>query len=395
MRSFISFGALVVKEFRVLSRDRHGLAVLFLMPAMFILIMSLAMRDALDPGRRSVITYGWLDEDGGYFARALSDVLAAQGSLTRVSAGADAPFTVVIAKGFDARIAAAGDPAAARPPLLELKLSPTAPMQARLLFVAQVRASLASVQAEYLMEDQMGVPHADAEKLRAQTDAGKLPLTETWTGAGAVPQQAPNAVQQSVPAWLVFAMFFVVLPLGTSVLAEREQGNLQRLALLNVSPARLLAARFPAYYTMNMLQLLVMLAVGIWLVPLVGGDGLVLRGHLAGLWLVCSALSCAAIGFGLLIAVIARSAVQASTLGAMANLLFGALGGIMVPKLVMPPELQAASILSPMSWALEGCWDILLRGGGIVDVLPESAALAGFGLLSYLLATTLFPKTDS
>jgi ABC-2 type transport system permease protein len=48
-----------------------------------------------------------------------------------------------------------------------------------------------------------------------------------------------------------------------------------------------------------------------------------------------------------------------------------------------------------MSWALEGCWDILLRGGGSADVLPEAAALAGFALVTFLIATLLFPKTDA
>jgi len=107
------------------------------------------------------------------------------------------------------------------------------------------------------------VPHADAQRLRGQIDPAGLPVEEVFTGAGAAAVSAPNAVQQSVPAWLVFAMFFVVLPLGTSVLAEREQGNLQRLALLNVSPARVLAAKFPAYYLLNMLQFVAMLAVGV------------------------------------------------------------------------------------------------------------------------------------
>jgi ABC-2 type transport system permease protein len=87
--------------------------------------------------------------------------------------------------------------------------------------------------------------------------------------------------------------------------------------------------------------------------------------------------------------------VQATTLGGIANLVLGAIGGVMVPKLVMPPAMQDASVLSPMSWALEGCWDILLRGGGVADVLPESAALAGFALVTFFLATLLFPRTEA
>jgi ABC-2 type transport system permease protein len=288
----------------------------------------------------------------------------------------------------------AADPATPRAPLVQLLMSPSAPAQARLLFAANVRAALASVQAEYLLEDQMGVPHEDAQRLRTQIDPASLPVEETFTGAGAA-ADAPNAVQQSVPAWLVFAMFFVVLPLGTSVLAEREQGNLQRLALLNISPARLLAAKFPAYYLLNMAQLVAMLAVGVWVVPRLGGDRLALGHSVAGLWLIASALSFAAIGFGLMVAVIAKSAVQATTLGGVANLVLGAIGGVMVPRLVMPPAMQTLSLASPMSWALEGCWDILLRGGGVKAVLPEAAALVGFGLLSYLIATLLFPRTEA
>lgn len=381
--------ALIVKELRILSRDRHALAVLFLMPAAFILIMSLAMKDALNPGARTAIKYALEDEDGGYFALALKDALEARGNLTRIEGPAS--FTVRIEKGFDERIRAASQPGD-RPPLLELKLNPAAPMPTRMLFTAQLRAALASVQAEYLMEDEMGVPHEDAVKLRARTDAGALPITETYLGAQAK-VAAPNAVQQSVPAWLVFAMFFVVVPIAGSILAEREQGNLTRLAILNIRPSQLLVAKLPAYYLVNMTQLVAMLAVGIWLVPKVGGDALELRGSVAGLWLIGSALSFAAIGFGTFIAVVAKSAMQASTFGGMANLLFGALGGVMVPKMVMPEAMQAASNLSPMSWALEGCWDILLRGGGTAEVLPEAGALALFGALAYGLATLLYPKT--
>jgi ABC-2 type transport system permease protein len=399
-----AFRALVGKELRILLRDRHGLAVLFVMPAVFILIMSLALRDAMDPGRGGTLPYLWLDQDGGYFALALGDALTARPALARLAAAheadllnrlraGEASFAVRVPPGLKDRIAAAAEDR--QEPLVQLFLSPTAPAQARLLFVAEVRGALASVQAEYLMEDLMGTPHAEAKKLRAQTDPANLAVDEILVGAGSGPVAVPNAVQQSVPAWLVFAMFFVVLPLATSVLAEREQGNLQRLTLLNIPPALLLVAKLPAYYLLNLLQLALMLAVGVYLVPALGGDRLALGHSAFGLWLIASALSCAAIGFGLLLAVLARSAVQATTLGGVANLVLGAIGGVMVPKLVMPPAMQSASLLSPMSWALEGCWDILLRGGGAADVLPEAAALLAFAVVTFSLATVFFPRTEA
>ncbi|HUS25184.1 MAG TPA: ABC transporter permease [Candidatus Binatia bacterium] len=391
----LRIAALAAKEWRILLRDRQGMAVLFLMPAAFILIMSLALRDALSPTRTGALTVLWLDQDRSYFALALSDALQGHAQLQAVkddaalqsglAAGA-APFAVRIAPQFAARIAE-GQGAA---PLVQALLSPSAPPQARLLFLAQLRAALAQVQAEWLMEDEMGVPHADAEKMRARLDPSALKIEETYPGAVG----PPNAVQQAVPAWLVFAMFFVVLPIGVSVLAEREQGNLRRLSLLNLPPALLLAGKFPAYYVVNLAQFALMLAVGVWAVPALGGDRLALGHSLPALWLVASALSIAAIGFALAIAVIARSSVQATTLGGVANLLLGAVGGVMVPKLVMPPAMQAASVISPMSWALEACWDILLRGGGVTDVLPECAALVLFGAAGFTVATLLFPTSE-
>ena len=420
-----SFMALAWKELLILSRDRHGLAVLFAMPAVFILIMSLALRDAMNPGERLTLNYLWLDEDRGYFALSLGDALAGRQNLARTSSAGtlaelqervrtgEVLFAVHVPAGLHQRIAAAatfasaGDyvpatPAAADPesaqkktPLAVAYLSPSAPPQARLLFLAQLRAALTRVQTEYMLEDLLGVPREDSENLRAQGDPAQIPLETVYVGASGAAVAAPNAVQQSVPAWLVFAMFFVVLPISVSVLAEREQGNLQRLALLNISPARLLAAKFPAYYAVNLAQLLLMLAVGAYLVPLLGGDRLELSGNGFGLWLVASALSMAAISFALLVSVIAKTAVQATTLGGIANLIFGAVGGVMVPKLVMPPVMQSVSVVSPMSWALEACWDILLRGGGVMEILPECLALLGFGLACYAGAVFLYPRHDA
>ena len=396
-----TFFAVAAKELRILARDRHGLLVLFLMPAVFILIMSLALRDAMDPARAAPLEYGWLDEDGGYFALALSDALAARPGLHRIGAPAPrqtvqsgaAPFAVQVPAGFAKRIAADED-VRSIDPLVTVYLAPSAPPQARELFLAQLQAALAQVRMEYLLEDSMGVPHEDAQAMRAQADPARLPLTEHYVGATGTSATAPNAVQQSVPAWLVFAMFFVVLPIAVSVLAEREQGNLQRLALMNVSPARLLLAKFPAYYLVNLAQFVLMLAVGVWLVPLCGGQRLTLGASPLGLWLIATALSMAAIGFALLLAVVARSTVQATTLGGVANLILGAIGGVMVPKMVMPPAMQQASLASPMSWALEGLWDILLRGGGVAQVLPESLALLAFGGGCYLGALWFFPRFE-
>ena len=66
--------ALWVKEWLALARDVHGLAVLFVMPAAFIVIMSLALTDAFGGGTRRAVDFAVLG--GGKFAEELSQRIA-------------------------------------------------------------------------------------------------------------------------------------------------------------------------------------------------------------------------------------------------------------------------------------------------------------------------------
>src|SRR3546814_5877699 len=94
-------------------------------------------------------------------------------------------------------------------------------------------------------------------------------------------------------------MFFAVIPLATSFVIERSQGSLLRLRVLGVSATTLMLSKALPYYFVNLLQMLVMFAVGIWLVPALGGDRLDPGHSIVGLWLIGSATSLAAIGLAL------------------------------------------------------------------------------------------------
>ena len=68
MNSWRKLAVSVLKEFRVVARDRAGLALLFVMPVGFVVVMSLALQDVLgqpDTGSRLRFTMVVLDGDGG------------------------------------------------------------------------------------------------------------------------------------------------------------------------------------------------------------------------------------------------------------------------------------------------------------------------------------------
>jgi ABC-2 type transport system permease protein len=142
----------------------------------------------------------------------------------------------------------------------------------------------------------------------------------------------------------------------------------------------------------NALQVIMMIAIGRFIVPLFGGTALTLGEGPGGLLLITASVSFSAIALALFIASIARTTEQATTIGGVLNIIFGALGGIMVPTFVMPGFMQELANISPMSWGLEGFLDIFLRNGGISDVLPESLALVLLGAVMLTLTVTILRR---
>jgi len=79
----------------------------------------------------------------------------------------------------------------------------------------------------------------------------------------------------------------------------------------------------------------------------------------------------------------ARTAEQAARFSSATVMIMAALGGILVPKAVMPPLMQKLAMLSPLSWGLDGFLDVFVRGGGIREMLPEMLGLLAFSALCH------------
>src|SRR6267154_3676759 len=69
-------------------------------------------------------------------------------------------------------------------------------------------------------------------------------------------------------------------------------------------------------------------------------------------------------------------------------ILAAAVGGIMVPRFVMPEAMQKLSEVSPMAWALDAFHAVILRGGGAADIAAPCAKL--LALAAALFAAALW-----
>jgi ABC-2 type transport system permease protein len=406
------WSAILRKELTLLSRDVHGLAVLFALPVVFILVMSLAMQNEFASRSALAIDVLLVDADGGERAK-LAIAKLAEHSVYRVTpapagvaleelrariAADEGQFLIHIPKDYFARF---DDQLAVNEPVpqgeaIQLLAAPSVRLPMARLLEGAVREAVATVRLQQFireLREELGDASDAASVAREREQivaADAIELTHLFRGAAR--EVTPSSVQQNVPAWLVFSMFFIAIPLSTTFITERQQGTLLRLRSMDVSVLLLFAGKLVPYALINQVQVGAMLLVGVYLVPLLGGEALELGHSPGGLALMAGAISFGAIGYALLISVVARTTEQATVLGGAGSILLGAIGGIMVPKFLMPEAMQTFSWVSPMAWGLEGFLDVLLRQGSARDVLPEAAVMGAFGLIALLAAAELFRR---
>ena len=377
---------LAIKEWLLLLRNPHGLAVLFLMPGLFVLVMSFTLKNTL-VSRVDLPVTGWVLEDSSpaaaHWARewetrtggsrfASRDELQEALKTRRVDAGVIVRAPWLSEEGrprvdqIEIWLGNRVQPAAAARLRSELVFST---LQAQLKMAAAEAGPFASVLLSGGTSSQsFASEQAPAVRYLYEIESGR-----TMT-----------AVQQSVPAWLIFGMFFVVIPIAGVLIQERNDGTLTRLATFGVSPGTMLGGKLTAFILLNWVQLVFMLLIGRWIVPLLGGDALHLDIAPGWFFLMVAATSAAAVGLALLVAAYTRSFDHAAALGGGLNVLLAAIAGVMVPRMLMPSTLQKISEWSPMGWALDGMQSVFLGDPDASYILPRAGLLLAFSVLCLL-----------
>jgi len=419
-RSLAMFFASAMKELRIISRDRLALVVFFVMPVLFVLILSLALRDAFGdrPGTSFAVLVA--DADAGAVGQAVVESLRGNAHLRLELSGRTNlserdirqsvregryQFAVLIpadaTKNARRRVAdiAAGVPA-------DMMLE--APVELRLLSDPALRGDYRAVVegglnlAQYAVEMKLARDQLE-QNLRVMTGKPSVALPKldnvhvfsavrSEPVSGGKGGQLPTSVQQNAPAWTLLAMFFLTVPLSVSFIREREQGSLFRLQTMAVPGWVVLGGKAALFFGINQIQMGLILAASVYVLPLLGGDRLDPGQNPLALLLLGGSASLAAIGFGIMVALFARTAEQATSFSAAAIMIMAALGGVLVPKAVMPLFMQEASVVSPLAWGLDGFLEVFVRGGSVRDVLPEAASLIAFSVVCHGVAMLRYER---
>ena len=378
--------ALWEKECLALSRDVLGLAVLFLMPAAFIVVMSLALSDVFKGAPARATEFAVIAADPALADR-LARNLAGEGFRAAPSPADEAAardgvrrgtpsLVLVVPRDFEQALGAPLD-GKSTPPKLALLADPALPPMQLVAFQQRVLGAALGLRVSAMMRRAgISADPAAFDLKRAAT------LSVETIGSSA----RPSSVQQNVPAWLIFGMFFVVMPISSLFIVERREGTLARLVSQQVPFSMLLLGKVGPYFVVNLTQAVLMLLAGRTLVPWLGGEMLALPARWDLLIAVTACTSLAAIGWGLFVAVSSRTLEQATVIGGVGNILAAAVGGIMVPRFVMPESMQKLSEISPMAWALDGFHAVILRQGGAADIAAPCVKLLALAAVLFAVA---------
>ena len=202
-----------------------------------------------------------------------------------------------------------------------------------------------------------------------------------------------NLLNNNVPAFILFAMFFIVVPLAGSIINEKLLGTKDRMMTLPVTRLAFFSGKITVFLVVCLLQFILMIGIGRYFLPLVSHlPPLSLDVNILALIVVAVASSLAAIGFGLLIGTVTSTFGQAAPLGSVLVVILAVLGGIFVPNYMMPDAIRTISIISPLHWGTDAFFSIFARGAGIGTVWPQLLSLLGFFGISLIVVVYVFTK---
>ena len=185
----------------------------------------------------------------------------------------------------------------------------------------------------------------------------------------------PTLLEYLTPGYSLFFAFFLVSTIAGSILTERNQGTFRRLLSLPTSRGAILLGKMLAYGLVIAAQMVFVFAASAFLFRLQLGQSP------AALALMLAAIASAVVGMGIMMASLVRSEGQAGGFAALLTILMAAVGGALFPGIRVP----IVEYASPHYWAIRGFQDIVARGQGVVDVLPEAGVLFGLAAAFFLI----------
>lgn len=363
-------------------RDRTNLFFVFLLPLIIIIALGAAF------GGAGTSRLGVVRVDAGPLADELVSLIEAgavdvnvreRGSLDELQAAVEAgdlEFGLLIPPGYDAALRAGGTvelTLVSRPEGLFAALTEgietAAAQQSARIRAARVAADFAGADLDEALE----------VAGRAQASLQGIAVEQVTLGEATFPSIG-NPFALGAQSQTVLFMFLTSMTAATQLVLTRQLGVSRRM-LATPTPVRsILLGELLGRFAIAMLQ-------GVFIVVVSSLLFAVTWGSLLGASVVVVLFALVGTGAAMVVGVFAANPDQAGSIGVVAGMVLGALGGAMVPGELFPEPISTISMLTPHYWAIDGLRDLVFYGAEVTEILAQLAVLAGYALVLVGLGT--------
>jgi ABC-2 type transport system permease protein len=403
--------AITWKNLLVLSKDRGGLAILFLMPLLFATLISISAGAGGGEGDAGVhFDVYVVNEDAGPYGEMVQNILAEMTMLRIETLDSAAEADRLVGEGE--RLAAIIIPAG-----FSEKIDAYDPTEVKVLVdpVNQEYASQVTGLVNYAVApptiqgelqygirtvlDESGALDEAAPEMRQAAEAQifgaimtQLQVMETDPPIAIVAEEKVEQAGEGfsvfaivVPGFAVMFAFFLIGAIAQAMHTERDHGTFRRLLAAPLDRGVIVAGTMLAFMIVVFFQVVFLFGVA------AGVFGMPLGSSIAGLLLITFALSLAVASLGLLLASVTRDGKQAGTLGMILGFVLAGIGGTILSFRVYEAEgpLGMVGLLTPHAHAAEGFNRLMVDGSSFVNVVPQGLILVGFALVFFIAAMYL------
>lgn len=396
--------AAIIKDLKILFRDKAGLAVMFAMPILLVVVISSIQNSSFKLVNENKIPLLLVNLDKedvsmqfaealdkiGMFQIAYFDSSIATTDIAAKMYDSDAMVAVTIPQSFSKELNFKADKitkqaleslgmeteeqmqktdASGVVPNLEMTYNPVMEESFRLSVIGALQSAQQFtenrqvLQALYKQLSDKKMPDSiEQQILHSTIKIAAHPVAKDGS------RSIPNTTQHNVPAWTIFAMFFIVVTLSTSIVKEKINGSFIRLKTLPSNYWLLLLGKQITFLIITILQAFIIFSIGYWVFPHIGLPVLNFPQNKLSLVLVTFFCGWSAVSYGLLIGVFSKTLEQAIGFGAVSVVILAAIGGIVVPAFAMPETLRIIMKVSPLHWCMEAFYTVFLEAGSVKSV---------------------------
>jgi ABC-2 type transport system permease protein len=198
-----------------------------------------------------------------------------------------------------------------------------------------------------------------------------------------------NGAEQVVPGEAVVNGFYIVGMTSFAFFAEYGWNTWDRLRASNATSPEIIIGKALPLLAVSATQFLVIFAIGVPLFHLHS------RGPLTALVPLIATFATCVVMLGVMITALCRTIQQVNAVAFGGLVLFGALGGALVPIEVLPGWARAVAPATPTYWIMRGFRSVILDGHSLPAIVLPCCVLAGMSLTFAAVSLSRFRFTDA